>query len=212
MGYNESLDRLERDPAWYGHTPEPREAEPHHYHWGQNIPGYMPMSDDANYAATFEEARAGLIEDMRHALDHYDMGEGVENYQMARSMLVAIKDVRDCRDDSLGVTVYAASDQPHDLGLAFWVMACDEEECGCAIDQHSYDDGRNDDGSPRINAMRHCRYCSARSLDYDDEETDDDSGRASVLSASILLGIAGTGAAMIVPMVQHAAAMLGGAG
>lgn len=40
----------------------------------------------------------------------------------------------------------------------------------------------------------------------------DDSGRASVLSASILLGIAGTGAAMIVPMVQHAVNMLGGAG
>lgn len=127
MTYHENLDRLERDdPGWYGVETPSREADPLHYHWGQNIPGYMPMSDDANFASDFDTARDALLEDMRHVLDSYDMGDDVQNLEMARSVLAARAEVRGWEEPG---TVYAASDQPHDLGLAFWIASCAEDEC-----------------------------------------------------------------------------------
>lgn len=35
---------------------------------------------------------------------------------------------------------------------------------------HQWDNGRNDDGSPRVNAARHCDGCFMVSLDYDDDD------------------------------------------
>ena len=56
-----------------------------HYHYGQNIPGYLPMADEPNIAQSFDEARDCLLDDMRNVLDFYDMGEGIENAEMARA-------------------------------------------------------------------------------------------------------------------------------
>lgn len=100
-----------------------------HYHWGQNVPGYLPMSDEANYAATFEAARDCLLEDMAHVSDQYAMGgldDNGHNDAMADAMELAIFDVTHWDEPD---TTYAASDRPHDLGMAFWVVACDEDSC-----------------------------------------------------------------------------------
>lgn len=125
MSYHENLDRLERDdPGWYGVETPSREATPDvHYHYGHNIPGYLPMSDDANYCATFDEARAALIDDMERAGD-----EEEDDYApgWADSFRAALEEARTATGPFY---VNICSDGPHDLGVAYWVMACVEDDC-----------------------------------------------------------------------------------
>ena len=52
----------------------------------------------------------------------------------------------------------------------------------CRDDAHDWDNGRNYDGSARVNAARHCSQCSLVSLDYDDDDYDDDDETAEVES------------------------------
>lgn len=97
-----------------------------HYHWGQNIPGYLPMSDEPNIADTFEDARAALLEDVCAAVDHEAMGDEADNPGMLASLLEAESLIASWTEPD---TAYASSTRPHDLGLAFWIVACAEDDC-----------------------------------------------------------------------------------
>lgn len=104
-----------------------------HYHWGQNMPGYMPMADEPNTADTRSGAVAGLLDDMERIADSEYEEESDEETTMAEAIDAAMETFRswDAETDGLTteLTVYAASSRAHDLGLAFWVVACNETEC-----------------------------------------------------------------------------------
>lgn len=102
-----------------------------HYHYGQNIPGYLPMADEPNTAETFEGARDGLADDVESLIDHYADVDDIHTEagyagSMSAALHVAAAEIKDWTGPD---TTYAASDEPHDLGLAFWITACAETEC-----------------------------------------------------------------------------------
>lgn len=101
-----------------------------HYHWGQNIPGYLPMADEPNTASTFDEAKRNLIADMENVADTFAPMSGPIDDWDDGSMGDAIAAAQqDLNLWSTPGTIYAASDRPHDLGLAFWITTCDDPEC-----------------------------------------------------------------------------------
>lgn len=102
-----------------------------HYHWGHNIKGKKRArrcADESSYlpmAATFDEAKRGLIDDIKFHEDHAAMAEDGEG--LAEELSAAAQDVNLWSGpDYLVVTDPARA---HDLGIAYWVTECAEEEC-----------------------------------------------------------------------------------
>lgn len=92
------------------------------------------MADEPNYAASWGEAKSALIDDMERAADDfYDETTPddlpADGQTMAESIDNAINELRTdvLYRDPVDFTIYAASDRPHDLGLAFWVVACTDD-------------------------------------------------------------------------------------
>lgn len=162
-------------------TPRPTDdPAPVHYHWGQNIPGYLPMADEPNVTADWTAARDALLEDLDRATDaeayYFYSGDHEGSYEGSRlaSFHAADAKIR-AADEGDDIYVNVASDGPHDLGVSYWVTACGEEEC--EVD--------------------------------DDGDDDHEAGRATYLSAVILLIIAGVFAAMVGHMVNAYVGMVG---
>lgn len=104
-----------------------------HWHWGSNIPGYLPMADEPNIADTWDAARDGLLEDMEHEADAAYEEESGETLTMSEAIDAAMIEVRSW-ETGADIYVNPSSSRPHDLGLAYWVTACAEEECSTAED------------------------------------------------------------------------------
>lgn len=104
-----------------------------HYHWGQNIPGYLPMADKPNIVTTFDEAKRGLIDDIKDHEDHAAMAEDGEG--LAEELCAAAEDVNLWSGPD-----YICVEDPareHDLGTAYWIEECAEEECARYDDERS---------------------------------------------------------------------------
>lgn len=99
-----------------------------HYHWGSNIPGYLPMADEPNTAQSWEGARAALLDDMsREAESCYAMDDD-ETIATGVATDVAMGEVRRW-ETGQDIYVNNATDRPHDLGVAYWLIACNEQDC-----------------------------------------------------------------------------------
>lgn len=97
-----------------------------HYHYGQNIPGYLPMADEPNIAEDFDSAKRCLISDMDRVADQEAMAEDGEAY--AEEISAAMEDVNLwSQPDAIHVS---DPKREHDLGLAFWIAEpCYQAEC-----------------------------------------------------------------------------------
>ena len=102
-----------------------------HYHYGQNIPGYLPMADEPNICETWEDARAGLLDDIERAGDMVDLDDYAPGW--GASWEQALEDVRTWETGE-DIYVNVCSDGPHDLGVSYWVVACAESECREAME------------------------------------------------------------------------------
>lgn len=103
-----------------------------HYHAGHNIPGYLPMSDDAPYPADWEGARAELLDDLERYADHIadmvaDDPTSTRFASLMASVESAIAEVRTADEEKDGaICVNVCSDDAHDLGESYWVQECFE--------------------------------------------------------------------------------------
>ena len=98
-----------------------------HFHTGHNMPGYMPMNDEPPYAyETFDDAKADLIDELKRAEDHYGMG--AESYDRAEQMAEACCNAaEEVNLWSSPDAIHVCSDEPHDLGEVYWIVACSED-------------------------------------------------------------------------------------
>lgn len=112
--------------TWFGHSPTPREANSLHYHYGSNIPGYLPMADEPYLSETWEGARDALVDEIERAGDMADVDDYAPGW--GDSWTQALEDVRTW-DAGKEIYVNICSDSPHDLGVSYWVTACMEDEC-----------------------------------------------------------------------------------
>lgn len=105
------------------------EAMTVHYHWGHNIPGYMPMSDEPNRADDWESACTALRTELDIYVDYIadseDDREGL--WESATDAFHLLNQEEDAGPHDF--TLYVASDEPHDLGLAYWVIVCADDDC-----------------------------------------------------------------------------------
>ena len=92
-----------------------------HYHIGQNIPGYMPMSDPY-IVTTKRDAVAALIDEKERVLDS-DMGF---HDSPPRATLHCVGNAR--RDLSLFIS---DDSMIHDLGLSLWADVCTDTREDC---------------------------------------------------------------------------------
>lgn len=98
-----------------------------HYHAGHNIPGYLPMEDDPATYATYQDARDALLEDMdRHADGAADMDDGA---LLVHELEAAMEDVRAWETAEDSYTIVTDPTRERDLGTAYWITACTEDEC-----------------------------------------------------------------------------------
>lgn len=101
-----------------------------HYHYGQNIPGYLPMADEPNICSSWEGARDALADDIDRAADDaagmYQAGD--DDGSLMASYEGALQEVRDWPAGQ-DIYVNVCSDDPHDLGVSYWVTACREDDC-----------------------------------------------------------------------------------
>ena len=94
-----------------------------HYHAGCNTPGYMPMDDEPYTFDAFDDAKADLIDTLKRDEDHHAMGD--DEYT-ATECANAAEEVNLWSSPDV---IYVASEREHDLGLAYWIVGCAEEEC-----------------------------------------------------------------------------------
>lgn len=100
-----------------------------HYHAGQNIPGYLPM-DDVPYAFdSFDAAKASMIEDLDRSRDAiFEAGETEDERAIADEYSAAMEELNLCNGPEWSTHLPLTTSE-HDLGLAFWIVQCDEEGC-----------------------------------------------------------------------------------
>lgn len=105
-----------------------------HWHTGHNVPGYLPMSDEAPMPMTWNAARDSMVDDLERYADHaagmVDDGNDSDGY--GTSLLASIEEaIREVRAADVGdeLNVNVCSDGAHDLGENYWLAACQEEEC-----------------------------------------------------------------------------------
>lgn len=82
------------------------------YSYGHNLPGYLPESD-VWIVATFDEAKRGLIADIRYAEDSAAMGDDED---AAEDLCAAAEDVN----------LWSSPDYLIAAGLAWWIAETDE--------------------------------------------------------------------------------------
>ena len=91
-----------------------------HWHTVNNMPGYLPTSDEPSYFETWQEARQALYETLLYERD-LSTDNAREEYEEAVRAYREIKDLP--TDFDQDVTVYAA-------GRAWQILGCQETECG----------------------------------------------------------------------------------
>lgn len=103
-----------------------------HYHAGCNVPGYMPMADEPNIFATFDEAKSYMLEELDRAGDHmFDGGTDEEERGLADEYSAAMEDLN--LDSGPGWDAFLpSSTSEHDLGVHYWIVQCSED---CEVDE-----------------------------------------------------------------------------
>ena len=105
-----------------------------HYHAGHNMPGYLPESDVWIYA-TFDEAKAGQIEEMEYIADVLD--SWADDRPCDGDIPCGVHG-NDCGHDKANEVAAAEQDlnlesgpewQDYAGGLSWWIQACTDEDC-----------------------------------------------------------------------------------
>jgi hypothetical protein len=108
-----------------------------HFHAGQNMPGYLPESDVATFGS-FGDAKRFMIVELDRAGDSiFEAGETEEERGIADEYSAAMEELNLEAGPEWGV-ILPSSTSEHDLGLSFWINACDELECEIP-DEDPYD-------------------------------------------------------------------------
>ena len=108
-----------------------------HFHHYRNTPGYLPGDTDPSTFLEFDEAKRSLIADLMFDADTEDEAG---NLAMAEAISAAAEEINLWNDPGYGdfeLVTYANTDEPHDLGMAYSVSDCFENEC--VTDEHLAD-------------------------------------------------------------------------
>lgn len=106
-----------------------------HWHEGQNVPGYLPMDDDAPYCfETFSDAARSMQDRLEREADFLCSSDYEETRALGDEYAAAQADLTYASGPDWLVYL-PSSTSAHDLGLAFWITSCQEDDCTNEEDQ-----------------------------------------------------------------------------
>lgn len=113
-----------------------------HFHAGSNTPGYLSEDDEPFAFADFGSAKSYVIEELDRAGDHiFDAGEDEDERAIADEYSAAMEELNLDNGPTWDVFLPTSTSE-HDLGRHWWIVQCDEPECG---------DDDDDDPTPPAN-------------------------------------------------------------
>lgn len=101
------------------------------WHVGSNVPGYLPESEPW-HTDSWVLAVESLKDEIATWTDHYLEEEEGESSEIARDYLDAIEEISSLLAKGTEEEVsflLPSSDSEWDLGVVYWVLPCEEEEC-----------------------------------------------------------------------------------
>jgi hypothetical protein len=107
--------------------------EQSHWHAVRNVAGYLPESDEAAEALSWEDARAALDEDMSSTLDGLDYApddDETARLQEVRDQVTHLRaELGKVRPGQPWLGYSATNGGPHDIPTAWQITECNHAEC-----------------------------------------------------------------------------------